>query len=32
MEVKTFLQTVGANVAGYFICKAVDFVITLLFG
>ena len=27
MEVKDFIEAVGASVAGYYICKAVDFVV-----
>ena len=29
---KRFIEAVGASVVGYYVCKAVDYVATLLFG
>ena len=31
MRVTRFLEAVGAQIAGYYICKAIDFVVKLLF-
>ena len=31
MTFSRFLEAVGASVVGYYVCKAVDFVVTLLF-
>ncbi len=30
-EVSDILKAIGANVAGYYICKAIDFAMKLLF-
>ena len=32
MRLTRFIEAVGASVVGYYVCKAVDFVVTLLFG
>ncbi len=31
MRFRQFLEAVGASVVGYYVCKTVDFVMTLLF-
>ncbi len=31
MDVRRFIEAVGAQIAGYYICKAIDFVVKLLF-
>ena len=31
MTLKRFLEAVGASVVGYYVCKAVDYVMTLFF-
>lgn len=30
MRLVRFIEAVGASVAGYYVCKAIDFVVTLL--
>ena len=31
-KVRQFAEAVGASVIGYYVCKAVDYVVTLIFG
>ena len=31
-KVREFVQAIGASVVGYYVCKTVDFVVTLLLG
>ena len=31
MTLRQFLEAVGASVVGYYVCKAVDYVVTLFF-
>ncbi len=30
MRLSRFIEAIGASVAGYYVCKAIDFVVTLL--
>ncbi len=31
VNARRFIEAVGASIAGYYVCKAIDFVVTLLF-
>ena len=31
MDVRRFIEAVGAQIAGYYICKAIDYVMKLFF-